>query len=210
MKTAFITQVGRTVRAGALLLVVALSGCASTLSARVTSFQQWPANAQGQTYRFVQADPVQANNLEYRAYQDMVRAGIGATGLVEATGGAPARFEVAFDYGAVQTTVMTRQPYDPYFYGGGFYGPRWGYGRYGGGFWGPEWVDVPAVAYRNFVNLHIRDHAANNAEVYRSSAATHSDRAELVNVMPYLVRAIFDNFPGNNGSDRVIKYRTSP
>ena len=58
-----------------------LSGCAApTVAARVTSFQQWPAGVEGQSYQFVPADASQTNNLEYQSFQDMVRAGIGATG----------------------------------------------------------------------------------------------------------------------------------
>ena len=188
------------VLAGALGVMVGVSGCASTMSTRVTSFQQWPADAQGQTYRFAQS---QEANLEKRAYQDMVRASMGSTGLVEAAPGAPARFDVSFDYGVSQVQVMTRQPYDPYFYGG--------FGRYYGGpygrFWGPEWVDVPVTGYRNTVNVRINDRQRGGAEVYRSTASTLSDRPEMVRVMPYLVRSIFDNFPGNNGSEREVEYR---
>ena len=100
-----------------------LSGCAApTVAARVTSFQQWPAGVEGQSYQFVPADASQTNNLEYQSFQDMVRAGIGATGLVEAQAGAKPRFDVSFTYGTSQTQVMVRRPYDPGFYGGYGYG----------------------------------------------------------------------------------------
>ena len=195
------------------LSVAVLSGCTSTMAARVTSFQQWPAGVEGQRYQFVQSNADQSNNLEYRAYQDMVRAAIGATGLVEATSGAKPRFNVVFDYGARATQVVTRQPADPYFYGGGFgcgyYGRGgYGYGRWGyPGYWGPAYVDVPVQAFRNELNLRILDTAASNAEVYRSSAVALSGQPDLIGTMPVLVRAIFDNFPGNNGSERVIRYQ---
>lgn len=200
-----------TFAASMLAVVIGLSGCASTVSARVTSFQHWPGNAAGQAYRFA---PVEANNLEQRAYQDVVRASIGATGLVEAPPGGAARFEVAFDYGVAQVQVMTRRPYDPYFYGGyggygrfaGPYGRFWGPGFGWGGYWGPEWVDVPVTAYRNTVNLRISDAAQGGAEVYRATASTLSDRPDLIRVMPYLMQSVFDNFPNNNGTDREIDY----
>ncbi|OZI32827.1 hypothetical protein CEG14_18235 [Bordetella genomosp. 1] len=192
----------------ALAGAAVLSGCATpTVAARVTSFQQWPGDASGQTYRFAEVDPVQANNLEYQSYRDMVRAGVGATGLVEAQAKGPARFTVTFEYGVAQTQVMVRRAYDPYFYGGyggGYYGPRWG--GAGFGFWGPEWVDVPMVAYRNHLSLRILDNSRNGAEVYRSSAYINTERDDLVRTMPYLVRAIFDNFPGNNGSERQVAF----
>lgn len=200
---------GRWAAVLAVLGALVLIGCATpTVSARVTSFQQWPTGVEGQTYQFVQAEPSQANNLEYQSYQDMVRAGIGATGLVEAQSGAKGRFDVSFRYGTSQTQVMVRRPYDPYFNGGygygGFYGPRpWG-GYYG--YWGPDWVDVPMVVQRNTLTLQIHDSQRGGAEVYRSSAFILSERDNFVRMMPYLVRAIFDGFPGNNGAEREIQF----
>ncbi|MDX3988250.1 MAG: DUF4136 domain-containing protein [Achromobacter sp.] len=205
-------SVGRWAGLTAVAATLALTGCAApSVSARVTSFQQWPTGVEGQTYQFVAADPNQLNNLEYQSYQDMVRAGIGATGLVEAQPGAKGRFDVSFTYGTSQTQVMVRRAYDPYFYGGygyggygGFYGPRpWG-GAYG--YWGPEWVDVPMAVQRNTLSLKIRDTQRGGAEVYRSTAFILSQGDDFMRTMPYLVRAIFDNFPGNNGAEREIQF----
>jgi len=197
--------------AGATLAsaVLVLTGCASaTLAAHITSFQQWPADAPGQFYRFAAADASQNNNLEYQTYQDMVRAGIGATGLVEAQGNAKPRFEVSFKYGVTQTQIMVRRPYSPPFYGGypygGFYTPHAGWN--GISYWGPNWVDVPTVAYRNSLSLEIHDNAHSGAEVYRSTAYIITEREDLLRTMPYLARAIFDNFPGNNGAERQVNY----
>ena len=183
----------RLVGVGVVLSAALLTGCATpTVQARVTSFQQWPSDVVGATYQFVNAKPEQANNLEYQAYQDAMRASISSTGLVEAQAGSSARFNVSFEYGSEQTQVMVRQAYDPYFYGGfgGFYGP-WG----GAGYWGPNWVDVPSVAYRNRLSVEIHDNARKGAEVYRSTAYIVTGREDLVRTMPYLTRAIFDNFP---------------
>src|SRR3546814_20956631 len=92
-----------------------LTGCATpTVEARVTSFQQWPADVVGQTYRFVDTHPGQADNLECQAYQDTMRAGIGPTGLVAAPEVTPARFTVTLKSGAEHTQVMEPRPYAPY------------------------------------------------------------------------------------------------
>lgn len=188
---------------GAIMLSVSvLTGCVTpTVQATVTSFQKWPADVVGATYKFTQQTPSLANNLEYQAYQDTMRASMGATGLVEAQLNQPARFDVSFSYGSEQTQVMVPQPYDPYFYGGFYGSPFWG-----GGLWGPNWVDVPTVAYQNRLAVNIFDNDKNGAEVYRASAYTISSRKDLLKAMPYLTRAIFENFPGNNGSERQINY----
>jgi hypothetical protein len=195
----------RAAGAAGVLAVSMLAGCAGpTVSATVTSFQQWPTHVVGATYQFVDATPAQRNNLEYQSYRDVMRANMGPTGLVEAPAGSRARFNVSFNYGADQTQVMVRQPYDPYFYGGfgAVYGPPW----WGTGFWGPSWVDVPAVAFRNRLTIEISDNDRNGAEVYRASAYIVTERADLIRTMPFLARAIFDNFPGNNGSEREVEF----
>ena len=190
-------------RAVLVLGALLLSGCVSTISARVTSYQRWPGNVQGQTYRIV-PDAAQTNNLQYESFADMLRAAIGPTGLVEAHG-SRARFDVGFTYSSapVQAWVQRVAP-APYYYApgwGGYYGP-WGPGYYGG----PAVVNVPVPAFRNTLTVTIKDADNHGAEVYRSSAVSVSGGNDLQMLMPYLARAVFDGFPGNNGEVRDINY----
>jgi hypothetical protein len=190
-----------------LLMAYALAGCTTTLSARVTSFQKWPRGVVGQTYR-LERSPGQVNNLEYQTYADMVRAAIGPTGLVEAKAGAKARFTVTFSYDAVQDHEWVQRFADPYFPGP--YGPRWGYygwGPYGGGaFYPPPVVNVPVSVYKNTLTVSITDSKQDGAQVYQSSAVCATPGNSLAKVMPYLARAVFDHFPGNNGQVRIVRY----
>lgn len=188
-----------------------LVGCAApTWSARVTSFQQWPPDAMGKTYHIV-SESGQAGNLETQAFSDMIRANIGRTGLVEAQPGQKARFNVSFDYGNPVTQTWVQQYADPYFYNGfspgfgpwgGYYGGGWG----GGVFYSPPVVNVPVQIYKNTLTVIIKDNARNGVEVYRSSAVSASSHDNLLNVMPYLARAVFEGFPGNNGQQREVQY----
>jgi len=182
-----------------------LAGCASTLSARVTTFQQWPADAQGAHYRIV---PPAGDTLEVQAFSDMIRAAIGRTGLVEAQGGQKPRFDVHFEYGSTASQEWVQRFYDPYFDG---FGP-WGWGGYYGGFrgWGggmyytPSVVNVPVRVNKNTLTVTINDNQRQGAQVYKSTAVSTS--GSLVEVMPYLAQAVFDGFPGNNGQVRNITY----
>jgi len=196
-------------RGGALVAtVMLLAGCASTLSARVTTYQQWPDGVEGQTYRLVR-EPAQGNNLEYDTFADMVRASIGPTGLVEAASGKPARFDVLITYGNPVTQAWAQRYADPYVGYGGFW-PYWG-GYYGGGWGGgvymaPPVVSVPVQVYKNSLTVSIKDNQKQGAEVYRSSAVSMSSSENLSEVMPYLAQAVFDGFPGNNGQTRNVTY----
>lgn len=182
-----------------------LAGCASTLSARVTTFQQWPADSQGASYRIV---PPSGDPLEIQTFSDMIRAAIGRTGLIEAQGGQKPRFDVHFEYGSTMSQEWVQRFYDPYFDG---FGP-WGWGGYYGGFrgWGggiyytPSLVNVPVQVNKSTLTVTINDNQRQGAQVYKSTAVSTSD--SLVEVMPYLARAVFDGFPGNNGQVRDVTY----
>jgi hypothetical protein len=65
---------------------------------------------------------------------------------------------------------------------------------------------VPVQVIKNSLSLRITDRTQNNKEVYRSSAVNVSEEETLVQTMPYLARALFDGFPGNNGQVRTVNY----
>jgi len=191
-----------------LACAVALSGCASNIVANVTTYQKWPSDATGQTYQIAAQANQNADNLEFQTVADMVRAGIGATGLVEATQGQSARFSVRLQYENPLTQIWVQRyadyyPYYPWGYPfGGYYGRPFGWG----GWYAPPMVTVPVQVHRNTLTLWITDARQQNAEVYRATAIELGESDQWMGVMPYLVRAIFDDFPGNNGQVRQMEY----
>ncbi|HUG60141.1 MAG TPA: DUF4136 domain-containing protein [Candidimonas sp.] len=198
----------------AIASLLLVTGCASTLSARVTSYEKWPANTQGQSYRIVPSAN-QVNNLEFQSVADTVRAAIGPTGLVEAHSGQAARFDVAISYDNPVSQVWVQRQYDPYMDGWGF-GPAFGgyYGGYGG--WGggmfitPAYQNVPVEVYKNTLTVIIKDSQNHGAEVYRSTAVNVSSSDNMAQAVPYLAQAVFDGFPGNNGQVREVNYKRTP
>ncbi len=185
-------------------IVLMLGGCASVFSAQLTRYQQWPDQTQGARY-WVQPDAAQQNNLQFQTFSDAVRAALGPTGLVEAPSQKQARFIVHIEYGSEQTTEWRQQMVDPYFsgaFGGGF-----GYHRHWGG-WGPGPVieTVPVEVNRVHLMVRIDDQSKQGQEVYRATAVTSARDSQLGAVMPYLARAVFDQFPGRNGQVVRVKY----
>lgn len=201
------------VRLGILVFfLVLMSGCASSLSAQVTRYQQWPANAEGGYYHIVATD-IQKNNLPFSAYADMVRAAIGETGLVEAQNVGAARFDLSLEYGNPVERRWVRRQVDPYY--GPYYGSQFGFYHqpFGGGFypWGgwmvaPQVEDVPVDLYKNTLTVMIRDRNDHDREVYRATAVSLSQSDNLAGIMPYLARAVFDQFPGRNGQVIEVRY----
>jgi len=193
-------------RLAALLAALALlTGCAAMFSASVTTFHQWPTDAAGQTYRL--ADPTDGQNgLEYAAYADLLHAAIATTGLVTAERDQPARFTVSLDYRSEAAQIIRRNPVDPFFHG--VWGRPWGWGW--GAYYTPAWFAVPQDAWRSRVTVIISDSAGatGETEVYRASAVSATtENPALAPAMPQLLRAIFEEFPGNNGQVREVRYR---
>ncbi len=194
----------------ALAATVALAGCAagpSPFNARVTTFQQWPTDAVGATYTF--AGDNRTATLEHRAYEDVIRSSLGSVGLVEdPPGGAPARFTVGFTYRTepFQTYADVPTPYPPAFYGYGYYGRGpwgWGMGMPFGGY--PAYQPVPVTAYRNTLEVSIRDAARGGEEVFQGRAMHAGGPDSMANAMPYLAQAVFSDFPYGHGQTRTVQ-----
>lgn len=205
---------GPRIAAVSVLAMAVLAGCTTNqFAARVTTFQQWPSDAAGQSYRFTPL-PAEKITLEYQSYQELLRASLRGIGLVEAQPWArDARFTVSFSYG-----IMPFQTWDDVpapFYGGpafsygyfGNHGPGFGWGYnmmfpFGG--YGPAYAAVPVTAYRNTLDVAIRDNAHGNIEVFQARASHDSGPDAMPRAMPYLVQAIFQDFPNGNGQVRTV------
>ena len=193
-----------------------LAACASPITARVTSFSQWPPNAAGSTFGYI-SHPNRGNDLEQETYQSYVQAELEKLGLKRAAPGQPGRFQVDMETGNGRYDTSYREPIyqNTYFYRPGF---RDQAGRVYPGYWGPDVFGPRYVGDRQIIhtvqvsNLRLRllDSQASTSgaprTVFESSAVYEGEIADLPNLVPYLVRALFDGFPGQNGKVRVVKF----
>jgi hypothetical protein len=197
-----------------------LGGCASTLRSDVTSFQRWPAdtvsnNAISATYSFKRLGG-QQGSLEHSSYEDLVRAQLNQLGLKEAVASSKGRFEVSLDYG-VNTRVEKRSEpiWDDRPFGYSQWRPAYHHPTLG---WRPGyWVHEPfgyaprVVGYQtvsrdvNTRRLRV-DISEGAAKVFEASATSEGGTRQLSTVMPYLIRSVFDGFPGANGQARVVEF----
>ena len=200
----------------ALLLTALLGACASPITTRVTRFNQWPADVAGSTFSF--RTPVNTGReLEQASYEGHVQAALEKLGLKRAPAG---------QLGRIQAEVSTSQRSEAKTYVQPIYQNypvflppfRDASGRLFPGVWapdpfGPRYVgdrQVNLTVYSASLRLRLLDAQAGPPgqfrTVFESRALYEGDSDNLPAVVPYLVRAVFDDFPGQNGQVRTVKF----
>ncbi|MDP3843916.1 MAG: DUF4136 domain-containing protein [Oxalobacteraceae bacterium] len=203
-----------TLRLALLSIAVLLAGCASTIRSDVTVFQEWPTELQDKSFVF-EHDKSLESDLEYQSYQQLLRAELQRLGFTDAASPKAAALRVGFDYQVSVRDVREIQPVlvDPYWYGGGFYAPR--FYRRGGfydPFYDPFWYGPPIVAYQQsdyrlyHRQLHVDiKHARDGKKLYQVTVHSEGRNPSLAAVMPYMVRSAFVDFPAKSGVARQVK-----
>lgn len=199
-----------------------LAGCASPVRSKVTTFQMWPADAAGSSFGFAPLGGV-LGELEEKTYQDLVGQELASHGLLPAAPGQKPRFVVEL---SPDVREQTRQAYEAVYEDvpvvvPGYYRPD---GRYvppqiRPDPFGPRYVGdrlVTRVVQISRLKLVIRDlstlrpGARQPLAVFEARAVIEDDEPELAVMMPYLVRGMFDGFPGQSGRVRLLKFRREP
>ena len=202
------TAMKRIVLTATAALALLLGGCATTIRSDVTTFHQWPAQMQEKTYVF-DAPPPQGDTLEYRSYQNLVRAQLARLGFQESAG-SPA-LQVAMRFTTTDVPVRVVQAVDPFFYPPGRfgYGPFHRRGYWGGGFYDPFW-DFPRYevverhVYQRDLQVAIRS-AKDGKPLFDVTVHNNSGEPSTPALMPALVQSAFEGFPGPNGGARRIE-----
>ena len=199
-----------------LVLATLLTACASPITAKVTSFNQWPADAAGATFSYIRpADNL--NDLEQQAYESYVQTELEKLGLKRAAAGQVGRIQVDIVTGSGTRDRKYREAvYQDYY----VYRPpyRDAAGNVFPGFWtpdrfGPRYVgdrEVTRTVQVSNLKLRLLDTQAAGPgrprAVFESRAVYEGYDEDLPNLVPYLVRAVFDGFPGQNGRVRTVKF----
>ena len=200
----------------ALVTAALLAACASPISAKVTSFNQWPADVVGASFSFIRpADAL--NDLEQQAYEGYVRVELEKLGLRQAAAGQPGRIQADI----VTATGARNKKYREAIYRDNyvFLPPyRDAAGNVFPGYWAPDRFGARYVGDREvtrevrFSNLRLRlldsqgSAPGKPRAVFESRAVYEGDNEDLADLVPYLVRAVFDGFPGQNGRVRTVKF----
>jgi hypothetical protein len=216
--------------AAAMMLGV-LAGCATSkyVVADVTRFHTLSAGLSGRTFAIVAVSPDQEQSIAFHNFADVINGRLTAMGMNQYQGNAgpqAADYVINLHYGVTGPTpdVRTRGGY-----GRGWYGPQFGFGyshwgRHSGfginyGFpYDPFWDDDIYIDTRQLFVRRVE------LDIYRGSSYT-SDRKERVfegraissglngqiePVMPYMLDAIFRDFPGPSGTTNTVRVEVPP
>lgn len=200
----------------AVLVTALLTACASPITAKVTSFNQWPGDVAGSTFSYIRpTDGI--NDLEQQAYEGYVQVELEKLGLKRAPAGQVGRLQVDIVTGNGTRDRKYREAVyqDYYVYqrpfrdaAGNVYPGYWAPDRFGSRYVGDREV-VRTLQVSNFKVklLDAKGFAPGKPRaVFESRAVYEGDNEDLPDLVPYLVRAVFDGFPGQNGRVRLVKF----
>lgn len=194
----------------AAIAALTLSACVSPryVTSDVTRFHTLPATPSGQTFAITALDKEQEQSLEYKQYADMLNAKLTAMGLKQSTGGpSKADFAVTLKFSVEGPSPDVRSHTSSVSIGYGFGGPRWGFG----GAYDPlydSYANTQQVYVRR-VELNMYKGASYGTpapeRVFEGRALSEGLNGQIVPVMPYILDAIFRDFPGASGSTKTVR-----
>lgn len=189
------------------LLVVFLTACGTnTFTVQQEIFQQLDGTALSGSYA-IRDD--RGQSLERRTYANLLQQQIHKTGLYQASSADNANYLVDFDYTQeARQRLVQDYHYDP------IYVPYWSY------FPGPNGRVYSTLMYQttfhqyettrqvnyNYYTLRVLISQRKDGQNLFQSTVTASSQAPMVEVMPYLMAAVFDGYPGQNAQIREVVF----
>lgn len=188
-----------------VLGVAALAGCASTLSNQVTTFHSGFGDYAGKRFE-IRPDDGQRDSLEFDAFASSLRAALARVGMVPAPRGEPAELAVTMRYSVTPSQARASG-------GGGTIGIGSGGGFSMGGLGVGVGISVPiggsgraaVVGYRREVQVQIDRLGPQGSRVFEGRVVSEGPDASLAPVLPAMLQALFEDFPGASGTTRVVE-----
>lgn len=181
-----------------------LASCQNSVSSDVVAFHESPM-PNGETITVAPSDPAKAQSLEFRSYANLIGeqlAKLGYNYVEEPNTPSTLVAEVDYSVEAGPTDVQLDQPLQPYvryhFSNGRYYDPFYfGYNN-----WAPQ--TYTTATYLRNLTVNIVENDATRERVFEGRVQSRGLQNQLPEIMPYLVTAMFRNFPGENGVTKVV------
>jgi hypothetical protein len=201
----------------AVFVLGALSACASTkyVVSDVTRFHTMLGSSSDQTFAIVAANEEQKLSLAFKQYADQLNSKLSALGLKQyagANGPAEADLVVTLKYNVTGPSpdVEGRGSHSNFSYGYGYYGRPFGYGAMLAPY---DRTDTTQLFVRR-VELDMYKGSTYGAEkqerVFEGRAVSQGRNGHVEAVMPYVLDAILENFPGTSGKTHTVSVAVPP
>jgi hypothetical protein len=185
--------------------LVALGGCAQLLHGDAVSFYE-EALPMGESIRIEAIDPAKGESLEFRNYARLMADELRKLGFEPREGAATDAVLIArVDYSIMPGSTETRStrhfpPYVHYHFQYGAIGDPYWFGF--DNTWTEEVTTTPT--YLRQLSMNIVRNDADQTPLFEGRVRSSGMQGELAKVMPYLVAALFQNFPGESGVTKVV------
>lgn len=209
----------RTLVAAAVALL-ALAGCASPkyVTSDVTRYHALTEAPQGKTFAIVALDDDQESSFAFRQFGEEINQRLSSLGMKQYTGGGgptQADYVVTLRYAVYGPSADVRTRWSGFGSRFGFgygYGPYWGRGPFGYMGYDPFWDDQYDIetrqVYTRRVEVNVFRGSSYNSDrkerVFEGRAVSSGLNAQIEPVMPYILDAIFQEFPGRSGETKTV------
>lgn len=195
-----------------VLVSLLLSACASKFKSDVARFHRLSEVSPGATFVVVPKDPARQGSLEFEQYAAMVRGELAKFGYQPVSPANASDLVVEVDYGISEgEQVIRSRPtafygfYGPYGFGHPFYTGYWRggylYGAYPFGY-SPDVYSY--TVYTRSLEMDIVRSGPGRNVVFEGEVRSVGRDNRLPEIMPYLVQAMFTNFPGESGVTKEV------
>ena len=202
------------------ILMSVLAGCGhQTFSTDISRFHRELPPGNGTATFTILPDETQRGSLEFESYAQHVAERMNMLGYRPVPASVPADMVVQFRYGIRgQNTVVETVPSTTVGMGygrwPGYYGGGWGWGS-GFGMSMPLSVDTYTTTfYTRYLDLDIYPGKAyrrgDRQKVFEGHAVSEGTSQNLPQAIPYMIRALFDGFPGADGETLAVAIPLDP
>lgn len=204
--------------AAATVVALSLAACVGPryVATDVTRFHTLPTSPSGQTFAVVAVDKEQEQSLAFRQFSDVVAGKLSAVGLRAFSGdrGKP-DYVVTLRYAVDGPSPDIRSRSSSGFsvgFGYGAWGNPWGFG---GAYepWRENYANTKQV-YTRRVELDIYRGdtygTPGQERVFEGRALSEGLNGQVEPVLPFILDAIFKDFPGASGSTRTVRVEVPP
>jgi hypothetical protein len=198
-------------------LAVFTAACSTSIRSDVTRFHKLP-EPQGETVFITSSDAAKSGGIEFSQYAGLLVPQLGSLGYRVVTDpNADLVVEIDYDVTQSERRYYTSGGYPFYHYP--FYSPfhfgfrhhgfgHGGFGHHGFGYSGFGYAYYPQQPYIRTIytsRLSMKIRRVDGELLFEGNALSTAYRDRLPEVMPYLVSAMFTNFPGQSGSTEVVR-----